>query len=71
MEALLLVDAVDVPVAELSCPRCARFWQVELGLAQVLRLLLDPPEGLAVSRGPQAEWLLGQATITGEDIGAA
>jgi hypothetical protein len=67
--ALALVDARERPVAELACPACARLWQVELTLAQVLALLLAPPSALEVRRGPQAEWLLRLATITPEDIG--
>jgi hypothetical protein len=67
--ALALVDARERPVAELACPACARLWQVELTLAQVLALLLAPPAALEIRRGPQAQWLRDQATIMAEDIG--
>ena len=52
---LRLVDAFALPVAEATCPRCALLWQVELTLPQALRLVLDPPDDVAL--GPQARAL--------------
>lgn len=49
-----LADSLPVPIAELRCPACAAFWQVELELGHVLRLLTDRGSGLDVRCGPQA-----------------
>jgi hypothetical protein len=49
-----LADSRPVPVAEVRCPACAAFWQVELDLGQALRLLGDPRVGLEVRLGAQA-----------------
>jgi hypothetical protein len=68
--ALRLVDAVAVPVAELTCARCARLWQVELTLAQLLRLVLTDVARMRTELGPQALRLRELAACSDDDLGA-
>jgi hypothetical protein len=68
--ALRLVDAVAVPVAELTCARCGRLWQVELTLAQLLRLVLTDAARMRTDLGPQARRIRELAACSDEDLGA-
>ncbi|MGI8557785.1 MAG: hypothetical protein ACR2ND_05680 [Solirubrobacteraceae bacterium] len=65
-----LVHAAGGPVAELICASCEQLWQVELDLAQTLRLLLSPPAKVSIMLGPQAACMRELARITEEDIGS-
>jgi hypothetical protein len=69
-DALRLVDAAWMPVAELRCARCARLWQVELTLAQVLRLVLTDAAHVPTDLGPQARRIRAVAACEAEDLGA-
>lgn len=68
--AVTVVDARALPVAELSCRGCGRLWQVELTLAQLLRVLVAGVAGIEVVAGPQAARLRELATCDDEDRGA-